>query len=63
MWNMELHQVEEEVATSINSKLREVDESPKQPFIYKVHDRYLHGSNDKVYEPAIVAIGPYHRGK
>ncbi|XP_028112993.1 UPF0481 protein At3g47200-like [Camellia sinensis] len=31
-------------------------------YIYKVHDR-LRWQNEKLYEPEIIAIGPYHHGK
>lgn len=59
---MELKENKEEAWLSINKKLSDVRESLTQRSIYRVHNRYLHGTNDKAYEPAVVAIGPYHRG-
>lgn len=59
---MELN-ANKEASMNINRKFNELCESPTQRSIYKVHNQYLQNSNDYVYEPAVVAIGPYHRGK
>lgn len=48
---------------NINRKFNDLCDSPTRRSIYKVHNQYLQNSNDNVYEPAIAAIGPYHRGK
>lgn len=57
-----LKENKEGVWSRIDKKLSGVLESQTQSSIYRVHNRYLNGTNDKAFEPAIVAIGPYHRG-
>ncbi|KAA8525019.1 hypothetical protein F0562_011343 [Nyssa sinensis] len=46
----------------LNDKVRSACEVSFKGCIFRVHDRLRH-ENSKAYEPEIVAIGPYHRGK
>lgn len=50
------------VSVRIAEKLRNLALSSSESFIFKVH-KQLRGINEKAYEPEIIAIGPYHRGK
>ncbi|KAK4429897.1 hypothetical protein Salat_1290400 [Sesamum alatum] len=49
-------------AVVLSDKLSELPKAQTQPSIYKVHNQ-LRDVNGKAYEPDIIAIGPYHRGK
>ncbi|KAK6139271.1 hypothetical protein DH2020_026986 [Rehmannia glutinosa] len=51
-----------EAFTSIHHKFSQLSEAQTQRCIYKVHN-HLRNVKDKAYEPEIIAIGPYHRGK
>ncbi|GFY81626.1 transmembrane protein, putative [Actinidia rufa] len=50
------------VSIRIGKKLTHLSPSPSECCIFRVH-KQLGGVNQKAYEPEIVAIGPYHRGK
>ncbi|XP_059631051.1 UPF0481 protein At3g47200-like [Cornus florida] len=54
--------LEEHVSISIVEKLARHSDLPPERCIFKVHEK-LRKINPDAYEPAIVAIGPYHRGK
>ncbi|CAI9774648.1 unnamed protein product [Fraxinus pennsylvanica] len=44
------------------SQLRSVSPPPSEPSMFRVDDR-LRSINPKAYDPEIIAIGPFHRGK
>ncbi|KAL7177202.1 hypothetical protein ACSBR2_030522 [Camellia fascicularis] len=46
----------------IKKKLSHLSSSPSECCIFRIHEE-LRGVNEKAYDPDIVAIGPYHRGK
>lgn len=50
------------VTISIGEMLDFSQNSPDQPCISKVPS-YLRQVNEKAYEPLVISIGPYHRGK
>ncbi|KAI8002239.1 UPF0481 protein [Camellia lanceoleosa] len=50
------------VSVSICQKLSHLSSSSSQCCIFRIHEE-LRGINEKAYDPDIVAIGPYHRGK
>ncbi|PSS35672.1 UPF0481 protein [Actinidia chinensis var. chinensis] len=50
------------VSVCIDEKIAALLPSPSECCIFRVH-KQLGGVNQKAYEPEIVAIGPYHRGK
>lgn len=50
------------VTISITAKFAHLSSSPSECCIFKVNNQ-LRRINDKAYEPEIVAVGPYHRGK
>ena len=54
--------IDEDVSVSIGKKLARLSSSPSECCIFRVH-KQLRGVSEKAYEPEIVAIGPYHRGK
>ncbi|KAK6160114.1 hypothetical protein DH2020_003495 [Rehmannia glutinosa] len=51
-----------EAFTSIHHKFSQLSKAQTQRCIYKVH-KHLRNINVKAYEPQIIGIGPYHRGK
>uniref|UniRef100_A0A5B7ACU8 Uncharacterized protein n=1 Tax=Davidia involucrata TaxID=16924 RepID=A0A5B7ACU8_DAVIN len=50
------------VSISIGEMLDRLSPSPSACCIFRVHNQ-LRSVNEKAYEPEIIAIGPYHRGK
>ncbi|CAL5337184.1 unnamed protein product [Camellia sinensis] len=50
------------VSLHLDEKLTHLCGKDSECYIYKVHDR-LRWQNEKLYEPEIIAIGPYHHGK
>ncbi|THG16156.1 UPF0481 protein At3g47200-like isoform X1 [Camellia sinensis] len=50
------------VSLHLDEKLTRLSSTDSECYIYKVHDR-LRWQNEKLYEPEILAIGPYHHGK
>ncbi|XP_047335781.1 UPF0481 protein At3g47200-like [Impatiens glandulifera] len=50
------------VTINIDKKLSELPYGHQEPFIFKVFDRYRN-QKDKAYEPELLVIGPYNRGK
>ncbi|GKV50159.1 hypothetical protein SLEP1_g56872 [Rubroshorea leprosula] len=50
------------VCTSIEEKLQALTSTFSEHTIFRV-PRQLYEVNEKAYEPEIIAIGPYHRGK
>ncbi|XP_059651956.1 UPF0481 protein At3g47200-like [Cornus florida] len=59
---MESASIVEHVSISIDEKLARHSGLPRERCIFKVHEK-LRKLNPDAYEPAILAIGPYHRGK
>ncbi|KAL7106060.1 hypothetical protein ACP275_07G087400 [Erythranthe tilingii] len=49
-------------SNSLNGKLNQLSMERSQCTIYRVH-KHLRNVNMKAYEPEVIAIGPYHRGK
>ncbi|GMP55586.1 hypothetical protein CsSME_00020356 [Camellia sinensis var. sinensis] len=50
------------VSLRLDEKLTHLSGTDSECYIYKVHDR-LCWQNEKLYEPEIMAIGPYHHGR
>ncbi|XP_028073969.1 UPF0481 protein At3g47200-like [Camellia sinensis] len=50
------------VSLHLDEKFTHLSGTDFECYIYKVHDR-LRWQNEKLYEPEIMAIGPYHHGK
>ncbi|KAJ4722918.1 hypothetical protein OWV82_006348 [Melia azedarach] len=50
------------VSVYIDAKLNGLAPAPPERCIFKVHHQ-LCSVNEEAYEPEMVAIGPYHRGK
>ncbi|KAM7465779.1 hypothetical protein LguiB_013341 [Lonicera macranthoides] len=59
---MQKNEQAEDICISISEKLAHLSPLPSQFSIFRVHDE-LRKVNEKAYEPHIIAIGPYHRGK
>ncbi|GFY81627.1 transmembrane protein, putative [Actinidia rufa] len=59
---MQLNGRVDHVSVSIGERFAHLLSSPSERCIFRVHKK-LRGVNEKAYEPEIVAIGPYHRGK
>ncbi|KAB2064957.1 hypothetical protein ES319_A09G056700v1 [Gossypium barbadense] len=60
---VELAKVKEDpVAISVNEMLKSSSLASPKPCISKVPN-YLRQVNEKAYEPQLISIGPYHRGK
>ncbi|GKV50140.1 hypothetical protein SLEP1_g56852 [Rubroshorea leprosula] len=57
---MEVHKYE--VCTRIEGKLQALSSTFSEHTIFRV-PRQLYEVNEKAYEPEIISIGPYHRGK
>ncbi|KAL2486509.1 Plant protein of unknown function (DUF247) [Abeliophyllum distichum] len=50
------------VTISIDSLLNGLSSAPSNPSIFRVGD-HLRSINPEAYDPEIIAIGPFHRGK
>ncbi|KAJ4722916.1 hypothetical protein OWV82_006347 [Melia azedarach] len=53
---------EDHVSVYIDAKLNGLAPAPPERCIFKVHHQ-LRSVNEEAYEPEMLAIGPYHRGK
>ncbi|CAK9181079.1 unnamed protein product [Ilex paraguariensis] len=51
-----------QLSICIAEKLATLPSTPYKPYLFKINDA-LRRENSEAYEPEIVAIGPYHRGK
>ncbi|XP_047335791.1 UPF0481 protein At3g47200-like [Impatiens glandulifera] len=55
--------IEDNLTITIDKKLTQLSTNYRhEPFIYRVYDR-LRGQNKRAYEPELLSIGPYNRGK
>ena len=55
-------EIDDSVAVRIGKKLQDISPISPDCCIFKVPN-YLRKVNEKAYEPEVVAVGPYHRGK
>jgi hypothetical protein len=62
MKNMTVTEMVDHVSIHIEEKLAGLTEISEEQCIFKVHNS-LRMINEKAYEPELVSIGPYHRGK
>ncbi|KAK6145865.1 hypothetical protein DH2020_019734 [Rehmannia glutinosa] len=53
---------DDELTVSIDKMLHNLSPKPENPSIYRVND-LLRNENEHSYDPRIISIGPYHRGK
>ncbi|CAK9187018.1 unnamed protein product [Ilex paraguariensis] len=51
-----------QLSICIAEKLATLPSTPYKPYLFRINDA-LRRENSEAYEPEIVAIGPYHRGK
>ncbi|KAG9154757.1 hypothetical protein Leryth_014258 [Lithospermum erythrorhizon] len=59
---MQNNQPDDNVLVVLTDKLNGLSPSLSERCIFKVHN-HLREANEKAYEPELVSIGPYHRGK
>ncbi|XP_022722246.1 UPF0481 protein At3g47200-like [Durio zibethinus] len=60
--NLQKKLLEDPVTIDIGKMLESLSEKTSKPCISKVPN-YLRQVNEKAYEPQVISIGPYHRGK
>ncbi|KAI3459611.1 hypothetical protein Pfo_016274 [Paulownia fortunei] len=53
---------DDQVTVCIDQMLKDLSYTPSNPSIYRISDR-LRSTNEKAYDPRIIAIGPYHHDK
>ncbi|XP_022722252.1 UPF0481 protein At3g47200-like [Durio zibethinus] len=60
--NFRARLLEDRVSVDIRQMLANLSENSPEPCIFKVPN-YIRQENEKAYEPQVISIGPYHRGK
>lgn len=57
-----MSETRDHVSVRLDNILLDLPSSPSKPTIFKVEDN-LRGTNPNLYDPKLVSIGPFHRGK